>query len=333
LEAVDYINRIEGLEAQSFLAAPEDLRRLLRLGLPVILFHEVFHKGEYRGHASVIVGFDERFGIFLLEDANWFSSRTVIPFGHAKGARALLVAPRGRMVKIRPSLACADFCDLIDEAENRLANGDTGEATLALLEAAAEKRPCDLHLCRLMGRYWTISRGPSNEKTLDWRKRALLSPAAGSLEYSILGHQYLVSGNADMAEVALLEALAREPFDLSASIDLAEIARQREQPDVIERYASRAIEVAPTNGTARLLRGYARLWKCEWGAAVHDLELAVSYDGPVEALWFLAFAYKGEGDVQGAQQALHEFANRSGTTKVEHDVALVLKKWEEDGDR
>lgn len=135
---------------RSFSPTEKVLKRLLQNGYPVIAIKINFDSEQFGGHATVVNGFDDRLGAFLIEDSNWFRQSgvtTAIPYDELPECQTLLVATPEAIAKAG-ELPDQAFNQHLEEGW-RLCHLDQAKEAVQHFEKAIEANPK-----RMLGHYF-----------------------------------------------------------------------------------------------------------------------------------------------------------------------------------
>ena len=232
----NYVEGLNGWRAIWFTATPMLLKELSRRGFPSILIHEILDEGDYGGHASVVAGFDDSQGAFLLEDSNWFSGLDRISYSRVEGECAFLAVPTDRLDAVSESLPGREHWAAVFNAAAAEERGDR-DATRSFLEEAV----------RLDPQGFTAQRRLVRLRPLDARAHALLG---------LIQHD---RGEIELSEQAYLDAHGIAPKFRAPIQNLLEIAiNHRGDSRAALAWCDAVLEISRGMGSSTTSRG--RSW-------------------------------------------------------------------------
>ena len=88
-----------------------NVRALIDAGFPVLVVGQFLVSGQdnYMGHATVIVGYDDRLQHVIIEDANWFQGWEMLPYEHLHELRAVVLAPPNKLAELTIDLPDQEY--------------------------------------------------------------------------------------------------------------------------------------------------------------------------------------------------------------------------------
>lgn len=123
-----------------------------------------------------------------------------------------------------------------------------------------------------------------------------------------LGYLHVVSGEIQPGRGFLERALQQDPSYLPAMIALADLLLGTGEREEADRWLSLAEQRQPANPGILLLRGRSHLQKGQWSRAAQVLRALLQQDPDhVKAHFFLAKAYKAQGDARLAEEHIERF--------------------------
>jgi tetratricopeptide (TPR) repeat protein len=282
------------------------VKDFLKRGYPVIRAGFVLHDGDYNGHVSVVAGFDDERGVFLLEDSNWFSGVDRLRFAEAEGDRAILIAPPAEFAAVADSLPDRPFWDLVNFGESVL-NENPAEA-LAFLEQAVKLRSDDF----LSHLYLGFARESLNhlEAAQAAYQRADGLPQADARVNLRLAKVLHRMGNPGEAEEILQVGLKREPRYGTVLAKLVEIA-WNENHDVVRAlsYCERLLVAVPATGHVLYAKGVLLAALERRADAIDAFSWAALRGGPPSSYLYLGQLLRAAGERQRAIEALEKYSS------------------------
>jgi len=324
-EVCEYLQR-KGLDTYCFLPDTASLKDLVRRDYPVVLCHFLLYEGTYMAHASVVVGFDDRRGVFLLEDSNWYRGWDRVAYSQLEGVRALLVGPPGSVRSIGENLRGQDFCATLNEAEALMGEGRK-ELAEERLRTAILLQPKDSRSHSYLGRL-ARERGDIDQALASLEK-AIRLPGADAETYTRLGALYFELGQVELAAESLHDAELIEPRYYVAQKLLATLYTDGKEYERALVHAESLVRIRPTDGEARFM--YARLLDYtgeDRDKAAWEFRQAVFYGGPNESHRYLADCYRREGRDTRAIEELRKYLAGAETPEQKKEATELLEGWD-----
>ncbi len=322
-----YVEAKDGIAARPFIARPDVLRQLLRQGYPVMLLRYIVDNGQYGGHASVVVGYDDARRVFLLEDSNWFAGVDQIEYDTAGLAHAIVVAPTAKIEAVESLLPDVEYSSILHEIEKFFSvekpTDDDLKQTIDKARGAVGSRND-----RPLGWYYLgmlQDRSGDADAALESFRAAAKLPGADARPLTHIGFYHLQREQWDEGEKALLEALKIEPWFLPAHDGLFRLyLGPKENVDKALEHGERLLAVQHRNGF--VLAQKARLLgaKGELDGAIEAARQAIACDGPPIAYWYLGYVLAQKGRIAEAIAALEKLQEIEKSPEVKQRVEQAL---------
>jgi tetratricopeptide (TPR) repeat protein len=302
--ALKYLQQLPEVAAIEFTPDRDSMKALLRKGYPVILTRTVLYRGEAFGHASVAIGFDERRGVFLLEDSNWAVGGEHISYSQIESCQALLIGPKDRVLLDGKSLPDQEYWKLVCQAELALLSGEFADAQRSQ-QAALELKRDDPFLYSMLAE--VCMRRQEFDSAVRWCLEGTRCQRQSPWIWKSLGDLRVRDHAYRDAEYAYRHAIELEPNYTMARVALASVHaealwdRERclsETKELVER--------PDWNARAFLVRGVVLYRAGEHEEAERALRTAMAWGVGRDAQWYLAFNYAARKKFDDAIAALEQ---------------------------
>ncbi len=321
--AVERLTQRDDVEVSCFVVTTAAIKNLLRRGYPVVLLSRSFSRNQFGAHASVITGFDDRFGLLFLEDGNWFDGVDRVPYAKAEGCRALLVAPPEKFRVGEQELPGQDYCRAINRGEKLLMDGEHALAAREL------RRAIQLYDAHYLPHYFLglsyAAMGTEGE-AIEVLQRCAKRPSAEAEVFAALGQLCAQRGKADEALSALQRAVAMEPRYWIARRGLATVCRDQNDVAAAIEHAEELLRMKPKEAEFWILlgdlcRGSDRT------KAIYSFQMAAKLDGPAICYYRLGMLYDEGGESERAIDAMKEFVARAETPGAKRAGERMLQEF------
>jgi tetratricopeptide (TPR) repeat protein len=314
----------KGVAVRCFYAKIDEVKALLQQGYPLILLTRILDEGAFYGHATVLCGFDDRRGVFLLEDSNWFAGLDCIPYARVEGHRVLLVGPAEKISAVK--VHGEPSADKLNRAEEEIRKGAMDQAEellkMAILDDQGDARG-----------FYYLGVIREHAKDVDgairWYQKGIQRSSVDVEIRTKLAALHIKRKDDDKAKAELRPAIAAEPGYAAPYCLLALLASEHKEdhPEMLRLFRL-AIELGPENLEVRL--DYARALKKAGRLedAVKELT-TITLLAPQEAEPFLelAFVHKERQDMKGAVAALKKYIELENDLDKSADAENLLKQW------
>jgi tetratricopeptide (TPR) repeat protein len=324
--SLEYIETLPGIASVSFTVHADLVKSLLERRFPVILTLELLHEGEYTGHASVIAGYDDRLGLYLLEDSNWFAGLDIIPYRSAEGARGLLVGPPGRIREVEAELPDREFWEVMAKV-SRLATEEQGAAAREAVEEAVRLRPEAFRARLNLGLLLLEARDEG--AAVAALEAAAALPGADARADAALGAAHLEAGNEAKAEAAFLRAAAAEPDFAAPRQGLSNLygAKRKDYSKALP-HLEKLAEIQPRNGMYHFFMAKALHELGRDDEALESCLFSAANGGPPESLSQAAYLHLNRRDYDSARPLLERYLKAAGSEEGKKWARETLERLE-----
>ncbi len=314
-----------------FLGTESKLKELLRAGAPaIVLFWKFNGLDDYEGHASVVVGFDDTLGEFLLEDSNWRSNATGREYAGLEQTWALLIAPQDRFDDLSELVGddSAHFEPVL-EAERLVADGKHPEALSHYAKGLEHGQAYNAALVACTAAVAAGKRDPTRMSEMLATARALVEPslpiavAAGdSRPYIVLGSAVWDAGNRKAAIEQFRKAIEIEPRHAGNRELLARMLWETEDVDGSRSQFDEIIRQHPEFAAAYAGRGTLHAATGKFEEAEKDLAQSVLFGAGPEQYLNLA---RVRARLRKFDEAIRTLASLRSETNDEDTIKQIHK--------